>query len=105
MKKEVRRTYILIGLFLLFVLLHNFVSAVLDIEEVIFFLCGLLSGVLFILSVLYTTLLYIRQHRPQDLWTLGWLGLLGLVGFLPNFGPMFFGLYGFFGYFGLKTDQ
>lgn len=97
-----KRTYLMFFMFLLFTFVHNLISAVLDYEEGVFFSLALVSGLAFIVSLVYTIFLYIKEDRMDELWKFGWLGLIGLSGFLPCFGPLYFGLYGFFGFFGLK---
>jgi hypothetical protein len=102
MKAGVKRTYILFGLFIFLSLLHNLMYSLFPTEGGVFFVLGLVTGILFILSMVYTIFICLNGKDAGELWPLGWLGLVGLVGFIPQFGPLFFGLYGFFGFFGLK---
>lgn len=102
MEKQTKVSYLLLGFFILFGFIHNFVYALFSLEEPVFFSLSLLSFFAFLGSIIYSLITYFRKGRPKDIWKLGWLGLLGLLGFSSRFGTRFYGLYGFFGFFGLK---
>lgn len=105
MIEPTKRTYAFLGLFFLFVVLHNFASWLIGSEEAVFFLLSLASGAGFAIALIFYTLVFIKTGQPKDWWKTGWLGLLGLAGFLPGFGAKYFGLYGLFGLFGLRRGK
>jgi len=102
MEKQTKITYILFGLAILSIALHNLIFGIFEIEEPVSFTASLVLILGFALSIIYNVITYIKRGEPKDLWKLGFLGLLGLIGLHPNFGPGFYGFYGFFGFFGAK---
>jgi len=102
LEKQTKISFLFLGLFILFSVLHNLTFGLTGLEEPVFFTLSLASFLAFALSLAYSSVTYARSGKPKDLWKLGFLGLLGIFGFFPRFGSGFFGLYGFFGFFGLK---
>jgi hypothetical protein len=100
MEKETKITYLLFGLIILFIILHNAFSAFFKTEEPVSFILTLVFTLGFAISVIYNTITCIRKGEPKDLWKLGWLGLLGLSGLVGSTG--LYGFFGFFGFFGAK---
>lgn len=100
MQKQTKITYILFGLSILSVILHNAIYGVFKIEEAVFFILTFVFFLCFVISAIYSTISYIKKGEPRDLWKLGWLGLFGLLGLVG--GPGLYGFFGFFGFFGAK---
>jgi hypothetical membrane protein len=101
MEKQTKITYVLFGLSILSVILHNAISAYFQTEEPVFFVLTFAFLLSFVISVIYSTISYIRKGEPKDLWKLGFLGLFGLVGLVAS--PGFYGLFGLCGFFGAKS--
>ena len=100
MEKQTKITYVLFGLSILSVILHNAISAYFKIEEPVFFILTFIFVLGFAISVIYNLINYIRKSEPKDLWKLGWIGLFGLLGLVGSVG--LYGFFGFFGFFGAK---
>jgi len=100
MEKQTKITYVLFGLSILSVILHNAISAYFKIEEPVFFILTLVFVLGFAISVIYNLINYVRKGEPRDLWKLGWIGLFGLLGLVGSVG--LYGFFGFFGFFGAK---
>jgi len=100
MEKQTKRNYILFGLTILSIVLHNAIYGVSKIEEPVFFVLTFIFALGFVISVVQNTINYIRKGKPRDLWKLGWIGLFGLLGLGGSTG--LFGFFGFFGFFGAK---
>ncbi|MCX6759385.1 MAG: hypothetical protein NT012_02380 [Candidatus Nealsonbacteria bacterium] len=100
MEKQTKITYLLFGLTILSVILHNAISAFFEIEEPVFFILALVFALGFAISVIYNLISYIKKGEPKDLWKLGFLGLFGLCGLIGSLG--LYGFFGFFGFFGAK---
>lgn len=103
MSKQVKLSYLLFVLAIIFSILHNLIYALFKFEEPVFFILVLLSFLGFFVSIIYNLITYITKGKPKDLWKLGWLGLFGLVGLIPGFRCGLFGFFGFFGFFGAKA--
>jgi len=103
MEKQTKITYILVGLSVISVILHNAFYGFFKIEEPVFFILTLIFAISFVVSVIYSTVSYFKRGIPKDLWKLGWLGLLGLLGLIPGLNYGFFGLFGFLGFFGARS--
>lgn len=103
MEKQTKITYLLFGLTILSIILHNAFYGLFEIEERVFFSLTFAFIFGFVISVVNNTFTYIRKGEPKDLWKIGFLGLLGLIGLFPQFSPGFFGLFGLFGFFGAKS--
>jgi len=97
---SIKKIYLLFGLSILSVILHNAISAYLKIEEPVFFILTFAFLLAFVISVIYSTISYFRKGEPRDLWKIGFLGLFGLIGLIASSG--FYGLFGLFGFFGAK---
>jgi len=102
MEKQTKITYVLSGLTILSVILHNAIFGFLKTEEPVFFILTLVFGFGFTISVIYDVILVLKKRGPKDLWKLGFLGFVGLLGLIPGLNIGFFGLFGFFGFFGAK---
>jgi len=100
MEKQIKITYILAGLSILSVILHNAIYGLFKIEEPVFFVLTFVFAISFVVSVIYSTISYFRKVEPKVLWKLGFLGLLGLLGLFAT--PGFYGFFGFFGFFGAR---
>lgn len=100
MTKQIKITYVLFGLSILSVILHNAISAYFKIEEPVFFVLIFVFLLSFVISVIYSTISYIKKGEPKDLWKLGWIGVFGLLGLVGSAG--LYGFFGFFGFFGAK---
>jgi len=100
MGKQIKITYILVGLSVLSVILHNAIYGLFKIEEPVFFILTFVFAISFVISVIYSTISYFRKGEPKDLWKLGFLGLFGLIGLIAS--PGLYGFFGFFGFFGAK---
>jgi Mn2+/Fe2+ NRAMP family transporter len=103
MEKQTKITYILVGLSVLSVILHNAFYGFFKIEEAVFFVLTFIFAISFVISVIYSTISYFKKGEPKDLWKLGWIGLLGLLGLVPTLSYGFFGFFGFLGFFGAKS--
>jgi uncharacterized membrane protein HdeD (DUF308 family) len=101
MEKQTKITYILVGLSILSVILHNALYGLFEIEEPVFFVLTFVFAISFVISVICRTISYFRKGEPKDLWKLGFLGLLGLLGLVST--PGFYGFFGFFGFFGARS--
>ena len=101
MEKQVKIIYILIGLTILSVILHNAFYGLFKIEEPVFFISTFIFAISFVVSVIYSTISYFKKGKPRDLWKLGFLGLLGLLGLVAT--PGLYGFFGFFGFFGARS--
>ena len=101
MEKQTKIIYILVGLSILSVILHNAFYGLFKIEEPVFFVLTFVFAISFVISVIYSTISYFRKGEPKDLWKLGFLGLLGLLGLIAT--PGFYGLFGFLGFFGARS--
>ncbi len=101
MTKQTKITYILVGLSILSVILHNAIYGLFKIEEPVFFILTFVFAISFVISVIYSTISYFKKGEPKDLWKLGFLGLLGLSGLVATSG--FYGFFGFFGFFGAMS--
>lgn len=97
---SIKTTYLLFGLSILSVILHNAISAYFKIEEPVFFVLTFVFLLSFVISVIYSTISYIKKGEPRNLWKLGFLGLFGLCGLIGS--PGLYGFFGFFGFFGAK---
>ena len=97
---SIKKIYLLFGLSILSVILHNAFYAFFKTEEAAFFILTFVFAIAFVVSVIYSTISYFRKGEPKDLWKLGFLGLLGLLGLVAT--PGFYGFFGFFGFFGAK---
>ena len=100
MEKQVKIIYILVGLSILSVILHNAIYGLFKTEEPVFFVLTFVFAISFVVSVIYSTIFYFRKGEPKDLWKLGFLGLFGLIGLITS--PGLYGFFGFFGFFGAK---
>jgi len=100
MQKQTKTTYILLGLVILSVFVHNALYGFFKIEEPVSFILVFLFTLGFVLSVVQNTINYIRKGEPGDLWKLGWIGLFGLLGLVGSAG--LYGFFGFFGFFGTR---
>lgn len=100
MEKQTKIIYILVGLSILSVILHNAFYGLFKIEEPVFFILTFVFAISFVVFVIYSTISYFKKGEPKDLWKLGFLGLLGLLGLVAT--PGFYGFFGFFGFFGAK---
>lgn len=100
MEKQTKITYILFGSAILSIILYNAIYGIFKIEEPVFFILALVFLLLFVISVIYNTISYIKKDEPKDLWKLGWIGLFGLLGLVGS--PGLYGFFGFFGFFGAK---
>jgi len=98
----VKKIYLLFGLAILSVILHNAFYGIFKIEEPVFFILTFAFIFAFVISVIYSTVTYVRKGEPKDLWNLGWIGLFGLIGLIPGFKFGLFGFFGFFGFFAAK---
>jgi len=105
MKKETKITYILFGLAVLSVILHNAFYGIFKIEEAVFFTLASIFLLGFVISAIYDVILVLRKKGPDDIWKLGFLGIFGLLGLIPGFSPGFYGFFGFFGFFGAKARK
>jgi len=101
MEKQTKIIYILVGLSILSVILHNAFYGLFKIEEPVFFILTFVFAISFVISVIYSTISYFRKGGPKDLWKLGFLGLLGLLGLVAT--PGFYGLFGLLGFFGARS--
>jgi len=101
MEKQTKIIYILVGLSILSVILHNAFYGLFEIEEPVFFILTFVFAISFVISVIYSTISYFRKGEPKDLWKLGFLGLLGLLGLVAT--PGFYGFFGFLGFFGARS--
>jgi len=101
MEKQTKITYILVGLSVLSVILHNAFYGLFKIEEPVFFILTFVFAISFVISVIYYTISYIKKGEPRDLWKIGFLGLFGLIGLIAS--PGFYGLFGLFGFFGARS--
>ena len=101
MTKQTKITYVLFGLSILSVILHNAISAYFKIEEPIFFVLTFTFLLSFVISVIYYTVSYVKKGEPKDLWKIGFLGLFGLIGLIAS--PGFYGLFGLLGFFGARS--
>ena len=97
MEKQTKITYILFGLTILSVILHNAIFGFLKMEEPVFFILTFVFGFGFFILVIYDVILVLRKREPKDLWKLGFLGFVGLLGLVPGLNAGFFGFFGFFG--------
>jgi len=97
----IKKIYLLFGLSILSVILHNAISAYFKIEEPVFFILTFAFLLSFVISVIYNTISYIKKGEPRDLWKIGFLGLFGLIGLIAS--PGFYGLFGLFGFFGARS--
>jgi hypothetical protein len=102
MEKQTKITYILFGLVVFSILLHNAFYGLFKIEEPVFFTLTFVFVLGLVVSVIYNTIIHIKRGEPKDLWKLGWIGLFGLVGLIPGVSYGFFGFFVFFGFFGAK---
>ena len=100
MEKQTKITYLLLGLTILFIILHNTFSAFFNMEEPISFILAFVLVLGFAISVIYSLINYARKGEPKDLWKLGWIGLFGLLGLVGSTG--LYGFFGFLGFFGAK---
>lgn len=100
MEKQTKTTYILFGLVILSIIVHNVLYGLFKIEEPASFILVFPFTFGFALSVIQNTINYIRKGEPSDLWKLGWIGLFGLLGLVGSTG--LYGFFGFFGFFGAK---
>jgi len=98
----IKKTYLLFGLAIASVILHNAFYGIFNKEEPVFFILAIGLFFAFVISVIYNTISYLRKREPKDLWKLGWLGLFGLSGLMPGFNYGLFGFFGFFGFFGAR---
>ncbi len=103
MEKQTKIIYLLFGLSILSVVLHNAFYGLFQIEEPVFFILTFVFTLGFIISVIYNTITHVKRGEPEDLWKLGWLGLFGLIGFFTS--PGFYGLFGLLGFFGAKGGR
>jgi len=101
MEKQVKIIYILVGLSILSVILHNVIYGLFKTEEPVFFILTFVFTISFVVSVIYSTISYFKKGKPRDLWKLGFLGLLGLFGLVAI--PGFYGFFAFFGFFGARS--
>ena len=92
MEKQTKRTYCLFLAFIVFTLLHNFVSGLLEGEEAVFFLLAVLLFLLFMVSVVINLITFFSKEIPSDIWKLGFVGILGVSAFIswPPRLPFFF---------------
>ncbi|MEK7203007.1 MAG: hypothetical protein AAB653_01700 [Patescibacteria group bacterium] len=106
MEKSIKITYILFLATFIGVITHNLVSGVLGMEDFLFFIISMMLLVLFIGSVFYNLFSYLKFHKPEGIWMLGWLGFFGLLGLLAgeniNSIRFFYAWFVFFGFFGFK---
>ena len=84
MEKQTKIIYILVGLSILSVILHNAFYGLFKIEEAVFFILTFVFAISFVVFVIYSTISYLRKGEPKDLWKLGFLGLLGLLGLVAT---------------------
>ena len=103
MEKPTKTTYILFGLVVLSVVVHNALYGLFRIEDPISFILVFTFAFGFALSIVQNTINYIRKGEPEDLWRLGWIGLFGLLGLVGSTG--LYGFFGFFGFFGAKGKK
>jgi len=102
MTKSTILSYLLFGLFIVSVFLHNAIYALFLIEEPVFFILSLFLFFIFLVLVFYNVTTYATTGKPKDLWKLGWIGLFGLIALVPGFSYGLFGFFGFFAFFGTK---
>lgn len=103
MEKQTKITYILVGLSVLSIILHNAFYELFKIEEAVFFVLTFVFAISFVVSVIYSTISYFKKGEPKDLWKLGWIGFLGLLRLIPSLTYGFLGFFGFFGFFGARS--
>lgn len=102
MEKQTQISYLLFGLYVLSKFLHNPIYSIFsqaDYNKVkIFVLIFNFVFVLFVISILFNVITYVKKGEPKDLWKLGWIGFLGLLGlfFIPGVSAVS-SLLGFFG--------
>ena len=60
MEKQTKITYILFGLSILSVILHNAIYAYFEVEEPVFFILTFVLLIAFVVFVIYNTVSYIR---------------------------------------------
>jgi hypothetical protein len=61
MKKLIKKPILLFLLFIVFTILHNAFYAIFKFEEPVFFFLALLSALLFLISVIYNIIIFIRK--------------------------------------------
>lgn len=103
MEKQTQISYTLAGLYVILKILRAPGVNILDPKDYnLANFVGLASTVLlalFIISVFYNVITYIKKDKPKDLWKLGWLGFVGLLGLF--IAPGLSVLSPFLGFFGL----
>lgn len=50
--------------------------------EVILFFVTLISALVFLITIIYTSIKYLIKREPKDAWHIGWVGLALLIFFL-----------------------
>jgi FtsH-binding integral membrane protein len=100
--KRVKQVYISFLIVAVLAVLHGLLNLVYDKQEWISLLFLLLSLIVFIIAITYSTMEFAITKEPSDLWKVGFLGLFGLIGLIPGVGYGFFGLFGLFGFFGSR---
>jgi hypothetical protein len=99
MKKQTKTIYSVFFAFLIFVMIHNFLSFFWKVEEAIFFLLSLAALVLFLILVIVNLIRFFSSKMPEDIWKLGFLGITGFLAFIfwpPKAAFLFFFLFFFF---------
>ena len=84
------------------VLIHGLLNLIYDRQELVSLIFLLLSILVTVVALLYSTMEFIITKEPSDLWKIGFLGLFGLIGLIPGFGYGFFALFGLFAFFGTR---
>lgn len=82
--------------------IHGLLNLIYDKQEWVSLVFLILSLVIFIIALTYSTMEFMITKEPTDLWKVGFLGLFGLIGLIPGVGYGFFGFFGLFGFFGTR---
>jgi len=82
--------------------IHALLNLIYDRQEWISLVFLLLSIIVSVVALIYSTMEFIITKEPSDLWKVGFLGLFGLIGLIPGVGYGFFGLFGLFAFFGTR---
>ena len=103
MSKAVNTIYSSFVATVVFAVAHNLFYAVFEAEEAVFFILTLVSFLIFLGALFTSTVTFLIDRRPRDLWKVGFLGLFGSMSVFLNFSKLVI-FYTLFAYFGLQGN-